>query len=391
MIIAPASRLQHVKEYYFSTKLKEIQTMRDAGQDVINMGIGSPDLMPSKDTIQALYTSAQEPQSHGYQPYQGLDSLREAIATFAKTTFGLSLHPGREILPLMGSKEGITHISLTFLNSGDEVLVPELGYPAYTAVSKMVGAKVRTYPLRTNDWQPDLEAMENEDYSKVKLMWINYPHMPTGTPPDSEVLAKVVEMASDKQFLICHDNPYSLVLNSGSPFSMLTLPNAKEVCIELNSLSKSHNMAGWRVGWVAGKESYLKEILKIKSNIDSGMFKSIQVAAIEALKNPSAWHEGRNREYEERRQIVYSILDTLGCLYKKTQEGMFVWAKIPDSESSSEVFVNSILRSSHVFLTPGFIFGEKGSKYIRASLCNKKPVLNEALERVKHYKKEASV
>jgi aspartate/methionine/tyrosine aminotransferase len=384
MIIPTANRLQHIKEYYFSVKLQEIRRMREAGHDVINMGIGSPDMMPAEETITALHASALQPQNHGYQSYQGTPELRKAIAAFYEHTYGVSLNSENEILPLMGSKEGITHISLTFLNAGDEVLVPELGYPAYTSVSKMVEARVRTYPLRESDWQPDLEAMRREDYSRVKLMWVNYPHMPTGAPAQKAILQQLIRLAQEKQFLLCHDNPYSLVLNSGRPLSIFSLPGAREVCLELNSLSKSHNMAGWRVGWVAGAAEYLKEIIKIKSNVDSGMFRGIQDAAVQALQSPDAWHEARNHEYAERREIVFRLMDKLHCTYDKAQEGMFVWAKIPDAVASSEKFVDSILHESHVFLTPGFIFGPKGERYIRASLCNQNNILEEALSRVNY-------
>lgn len=382
MIIPTAKRLQHIKEYYFSVKLQEIRRMREAGHDVINLGIGSPDMMPSEETISALHESAQQPQNHGYQSYQGTPELRKAIAAFNQHTYGVSLDPEQEVLPLMGSKEGITHISLTFLNPGDEVLVPELGYPAYSAVSRMVEARVRTYPLRESDWQPDLEAMRQEDYSRVKLMWANYPHMPTGTPADTAVLQELIRLASEKQFLLCHDNPYSLVLNSDRPFSIFSLAGAKDVCLELNSLSKSHNMAGWRVGWISGAADYLKEIIKIKSNVDSGMFRGIQDAAVCALQNPASWHDARNQEYAERREVVFRLMDKLQCSYDKAQEGMFVWARIPEHVSSSEKFVDSILQDNHVFLTPGFIFGAKGERYIRASLCNPKNILEEAFNRV---------
>jgi len=385
MIISTARRLQNVKEYYFSTKLQEIRRMREDGLDVINMGIGSPDLAPSEATIDALYQSARQANHHGYQPYQGIAELRQAIADWYSKTYGVSLDPNGEVLPLMGSKEGITHVSFTFLDAGDEVLVPELGYPAYTSVTHMAEAKVRNYPLREADWQPNLEAMRKEDYSRVKLMWLNYPHMPTGTPADAEVLSELIDLAREKQFLICHDNPYSLVLNRKQPLSILSLPGAKEVCIEFNSLSKSHNMAGWRVGWLSGAKSYLSEILKIKSNIDSGMFRGIQDAAIAALQNSEAWHQERNAIYAERRKLVFKLLDMLECSCNKEQEGMFVWAKIPDKESSSEKFIDRILHNCHVFLTPGFIFGQKGDRYIRVSLCNQNNILIESLNRVKNF------
>lgn len=382
MIISTANRLQNVKEYYFSVKLQEIRRMREAGLDVINMGIGSPDMMPSAETIEELYQSALQPNHHGYQPYQGTPELRKAIADWYAQTYGVGLNPEGEVLPLMGSKEGITHVSLTFLNPGDEVLVPELGYPAYTSVSNMVEAKIRHYPLREQDWQPDLEAMRKEDYSKVKLMWLNYPHMPTGTPANAEVLQQLIQLAQEKKFLICHDNPYSLVLNKAKPLSILSLPAAKEVCMEFNSLSKSHNMAGWRVGWICGAKEYLTEVLKVKSNVDSGMFRPIQDAAVRALQNSESWHAARNAEYAQRRKLAFQLLDALGCSYSQEQEGMFVWAKIDEAQESSEKFVDSILQKYHVFLTPGFIFGTKGNRYIRVSLCNQNNILKEAISRV---------
>lgn len=382
MIIPTANRLQNVKEYYFSIKLQEIRRMREAGLDVINMGIGSPDLMPSITTVEALHQSALQPSHHGYQPYQGIPELRKAIAHWYAQQYGVTLDPAGEVLPLMGSKEGITHLSLTFLNPGDEVLVPELGYPAYTSVSNMVEARIRTYPLREEDWQLDLKAMRKEDYSKVKLMWLNYPHMPTGTPAQPEVLQQIIQLAQERKFLVCHDNPYSLVLNRAKPLSILSLPGAKEVCLELNSLSKSHNMAGWRVGWICGASAYLSEVLKIKSNVDSGMFRPIQDAAVQALQNSDAWHEERNQIYAERRALAFQLLDALACTYRKEQEGMFLWAKIPDKIATSEKFVDSILEKYHVFITPGFIFGAKGDRYIRVSLCNQNNILEEAINRV---------
>ncbi|WPP49357.1 pyridoxal phosphate-dependent aminotransferase [Catalinimonas niigatensis] len=382
MIIPTANRLQNVKEYYFSVKLQEIRRMREEGLDVINMGIGSPDLMPSGKTIEALHQSALRPTNHGYQPYQGIPELRKAIAHWYAQMYGVNLDPEGEVLPLMGSKEGITHISLTFLNPGDEVLVPELGYPAYTSVSNMVEAKIRTYPLREEDWQPDLEAMRKEDYSKVKLMWLNYPHMPTGAPAKVEILQEIIQLAQEKKFLICHDNPYSLVLNRAKPLSILSLPGAKEVCLELNSLSKSHNMAGWRVGWLCGAKDYLAEVLKIKSNVDSGMFRPVQDAAVRALQNSDAWHSERNDIYAERRNLTFQLLDALKCTYRQEQEGMFLWAKIPDKIATSEKFVDSILHKYHVFITPGFIFGAKGDRYVRVSLCNQNNILKEVINRV---------
>lgn len=360
--------------------------MEEAGSDVINMGIGSPDLMPSEATIDSLCTSAHKPGNHGYQPYQGLPALRKAIAEWYLDVYHVALDPTREVLPLMGSKEGITHISLAFLNPGDEVLIPELGYPAYRAVSEMVEASVRTYPLlEEQEWQPDLDTMRQQDYSKVKLMWLNYPHMPTGAPPHREVFQNLVNFARDKEILLCHDNPYSLVLNTGKPLSILAVRGAREVAVELNSLSKSHNMAGWRVGWVAGGSAYLETIIRIKSNVDSGMFKPVQEAAVKALQNTPEWHEQRNEVYVERRNIVYQMLDTLGCTYQPQQQGMFVWARIPASVSSVEDWVDALLHECHVFITPGFIFGEKGKNFIRISLCNSKERLKEALKRISSF------
>lgn len=385
MIIPAADRLQHLKEYYFSVKLQEIRRLQDAGHRVINMGIGSPDLMPSEDTIEALVGSARATDSHGYQPYKGLPSLREAIARWYTATYRVSLHPDTEVLPLMGSKEGVTHISLAFLNPDDEVLVPELGYPAYTAVSRMVGAKVRYYPLlEEQGWQPDLAFLQREDLSRVKLLWLNYPHMPTGAAPNPAVWQQLVALAHERSVLLCHDNPYSLVLNPDQPLSLLAVPGAFEVAVELNSLSKSHNMAGWRVGWIAGQKAYLDEVLKIKSNVDSGMFKPIQEAAVQALKNTPAWHEQRNHVYQRRRQMVFRIVEALGCTYDAGQQGLFVWAKVPDAIASAAQWVDELLRQHAVFITPGFIFGEKGARYIRISLCNPEEQLEEALQRLSH-------
>ncbi len=357
--------------------------MEEAGHQVINMGIGSPDLMPSQATIEALCESVQRPGNHGYQPYKGLPALRKAITDWLSRTYGITLNPETEVLPLMGSKEGITHISLAFLNPGDEVLVPELGYPAYTAVTQMVEANVRYYPLlEAHHWQPDLDFLRQQNLDSVKLMWLNYPHMPTGAAPDPAVLQQLIDFAHDRHILLCHDNPYSLVLNPAKPLSLLSLPGAREVALELNSLSKSHNMAGWRVGWVAGQKAYLDEIIKVKSNVDSGMFRPVQDAAIQALNNTEAWHEERNAIYEKRRSIVFDILDTLSCTYDLQQQGLFVWAKAPDTITSVEQWVDEILQQHQVFITPGFIFGQKGARYIRISLCNTAHVLKEVLQRL---------
>ena len=372
MIIPPADRLNIVKEYYFSKKLQEIRDLRAKGMDILNLGIGSPDLPPSEETITALMESARNPSNHGYQHYKGIASLRAAICDYHDKVYNLKLDPETEILPLMGSKEGITHISLAFLNPGDKVLVPELGYPAYSAVTEMVGAEPIKYPLKEENglWIPDWDKMNNTNFTIAKIMWVNYPHMPTGTPPSEELFREIISFASRNQILVCHDNPYSRVLNHGKLISLLTLEDAMDVCIELNSMSKSHNMAGWRIGWISARKDYIETILKIKSNFDSGMFKGIQDAAVKALSNPEQWHQNRNRIYLERKQWAEKILDRLGCTYSKNQEGMFIWARIPENIDNVEQWIDHILYHNLVFITPGFVFGEKGRNYIRISLCS---------------------
>jgi LL-diaminopimelate aminotransferase len=387
MIIRPADRLNSLKEYYFSKKLDEIRQLNNKGYDILNLGIGSPDMMPSENTIEALIQSARNPHNHGYQPYRGIAELRDAIGHWYSTTYRVDLNPSSEILPLMGSKEGITHISLAFLNPEDKVLVPELGYPAYKAVSEMVGAVVETYPLNEGDfWSPDFDYLQKADLSGVKILWINYPHMPTGAPARSDIFDRIVQIARERKFLICHDNPYSLVLNEGLPLSLLYSEGAFEVAIELNSMSKSHNMAGWRVGWIAGKKDYINEIVKIKSNFDSGMFKGIQEAAVTALENTSDWHVHRNEEYRRRRELVYELLRKLGCSWREGQVGMFIWASIPDQVDDLEKWVDHILYDFKVFVTPGFVFGEKGRRYIRISLCSMPSTYKKALTRLKDFK-----
>lgn len=384
MIIQAATRLNELKEYYFSIKLKEVRALQDAGHEVINLGIGSPDLAPSAQTVQALIETAQQPNAHGYQPYKGIAPLRKAMAAWYQRTYGVALEPETEILPLIGSKEGITHISLAFLDPGDEVLIPELGYPTYRSVSEMVGAKVRTYPLKESEgWQPDWEAMEQQNYSRVKLMWVNYPHMPTGAPATAALFEKLVRFARQHKILICHDNPYSLILNEEPPLSILATAGARDLCLELNSMSKSHNMAGWRVGWISGGQEYLDAILKVKSNVDSGMFLGLQQAAIKALDNPEEWHREQNRIYQKRRILAEEIVKALQCSFDPGQTGMFIWAKVPDNLQSIEKLVDHLLYQQHIFLTPGFIFGQKGERYIRLSLCTAEPLLRKALERIK--------
>ncbi|MCU0389943.1 MAG: aminotransferase class I/II-fold pyridoxal phosphate-dependent enzyme [Thermoflexibacter sp.] len=383
MIISTANRLQSLKEYYFSVKLTEIRKMQAEGKPVINLGIGSPDLAPSQATIDELVVAANNPSNHAYQPYKGIATLRKAMADFYSKVYHVSLDAETEILPLIGSKEGITHISLAFLNPDDEVLVPELGYPAYSAVSEMIGAKVRYYPLLEHqNWQPDFKTLYQMDLSKVKLMWLNYPHMPTGAKAEIHTFEKLVAFAKEKKILLCHDNPYSLVLNEEPPISLLAVQGAKEVALELNSMSKTHNMAGWRIGWVSAAKPYIDAILTIKSNVDSGTFLPMQMAATKAFENPIEWHETRNQIYKKRREIVYQLLDTLQCRYTNTQVGMFVWAKIPENLKDAGELVDKMLYEKNIFITPGFIFGEKGSRYVRVSLCTKEETLKEALSRV---------
>lgn len=384
MIIETAQRTRQTSEYYFSVKLAEVRKLVAEGHDVINLGIGNPDMMPSEQTLTALSEAAVKPQAHGYQPYVGTVSFRNAIAEYYQRTYGVKLNPLSEILPLIGSKEGITHISLTFLDPGDEVLVPELGYPAYRAVSQMVGAVVKEYPLREDfGWQPDWEVMAGLVTPRTKIMWLNYPHMPTGAPATKELFEAAVAFAKKHKILLCHDNPYSLVLNKKEPISLLSIDGAKEVAIELNSMSKSHNMAGWRLGWIAADKAYIDAVLTIKSNVDSGMFWGVQEAAVAALGNPQEWHDQRNAVYQGRLEASEAFLSTVGCTWDKKQEGMFLWGKLPDSVESAEKLVNDLLVQKHVFIAPGFIFGPKGQRYIRLSLCMPKERIWEAVERLK--------
>ncbi len=383
MIIETADRLKITKEYYFSTKLQEVRELMARGNDIISIAIGNPDMPPSQATIDELNKQSNIHENHGYQSYRSIPELRQAIRDWTLKTYNVSLDAESEILPLIGSKEGITHISLAFLNPGDEVLVPELGYPAYSAVAEMVGAKAVKYPMLENEnWIPDLQTLQQSDLSKAKIMWINYPNMPTGAPANKKAFESMISFAKKNSILICHDNPYSLVLNEGAPLSLLSVPGAKEVALELNSMSKSHNMAGWRIGWVAGDKSYIDAIVKIKSNVDSGMFKPMQLAAAAALQNPESWHIARNDEYRERRELAYQILDRLSCTYDKRQTGMFLWAKVDDAIGSSEKLADYLLYKKNIFVTPGFIYGEKGEKYIRISLCLKQQLLQKVLQRL---------
>ena len=382
MRVKPADRTAKVQEYYFSQKLAQIDRMRREGADVINLGIGSPDQPPSENTIAAMIAEAKKPASHGYQSYNGIPALRKAFAEWYKKYFHVDLDPENEILLLMGSKEGIMHISMAFVNPGDEVLVPDPGYPTYSSVTNLVGGIVRKYNLvKEKGWFPDIESLEQSDLSKVKLMWVNYPHMPTGTPGSVSLFEKLVAFSQKHGILLCNDNPYSFILNKDY-HSLLEVKGAKETALELNSLSKSHNMAGWRIGMVAGHSEYIKNILKVKSNMDSGMFLAMQMAAVEALNNPASWYDKVNVVYLRRRKIVEEIMDILNCRYDKSQVGLFVWGLIPEEIINCEMYIEEILNKSYVFITPGFIFGENGERYIRISLCANEKRLEEAKERL---------
>lgn len=384
--IIPADRLNTVQEYYFSRKLREVAEMNAAGKNVISLGIGSPDLPPSAATVEALSVSAVKSNTHGYQSHVGIPELRKAFADWYKRIYNVSLDAGKEVQPLIGSKEGILHISLAFLNPGDGVLVPNPGYPTYTSVSKMVGAEIHNYDLdETNNWQPDFEALENMDLSNIKLMWVNYPNMPTGANGSLDLFEKLVAFGKKHGIVIAHDNPYSLILNE-KPLSILQIEGAKDICIELNSMSKSHNMPGWRMGMVASNPQFVEWILKVLSNIESGIFRPMQEATIVALSNSDEWHRKNNIElYAARRRYAGAIMDELGCVYDKNQVGMFLWGKIPAQYESSEVLADKVLYNANVFLTPGFIFGSRGERYIRISLCCSEPMLEEALKRIKTY------
>ncbi len=382
--IVPADRLNTINEYYFSIKLKEVAEMNAQGKNVISLGIGSPDLPPSQQTIDELGRVANESNAHGYQSHIGIPELRKAFAGWYKKIYNVSLDPAKEIQPLIGSKEGILHISMAFINPGDGVLVPNPGYPTYTSVSRLVGADIHTYDLDENNrWQPDFEALEKMDLSNIKLMWVNYPNMPTGANGSLELFEKLVAFGKKHGIIIAHDNPYSLILNE-KPLSILEIEGAKDICIELNSMSKSHNMPGWRIGMVASNPQFIQWILKVLSNIESGIFKPMQMATVAALNNTEEWHRKNNIEiYANRRQYAKAIMDILGCSYDDNQVGMFFWGRIPDKYKSSEELADKILYEANVFLTPGFIFGSKGERYIRISLCCNEDMLKEALERIK--------
>lgn len=382
MIIQAANRLGDVKEYYFSVKLREIARMNAEGKEVLNLGIGSPDLPPSQAAIDELVQQSKHRTNHAYQSYKGIPELRKAFAQWYAEWFEVSLDPDAEILPLIGSKEGIMHISMSFLQEGDEVLVPNPGYPAYRAVTNLTGATIREYELEEhNGWLPELDKLEKQDLSKVKIMWVNYPNMPTGAEANMDFFQSLIDFAKRNQILICNDNPYAFILND-EPKSILSIPGAKEVAIELNSLSKAHNMAGWRVGMMAGKKEYLDTILRFKSNMDSGMFRPIQLAAVKALQNPPDWYQALNSVYRERRERVFRMLDLLNCEYDTNQVGMFVWARIPEQYQNGFELSDEVLYNAHVFITPGGIFGSAGEQYIRISLCSDGVLYEEAIRRI---------
>ena len=375
-------RLEGIGEYYFSSKLREIDELNKAGKQIINLGIGSPDLPPHPDVIQVLQNESSKDHVHAYQSYKGSPILREAIAEWYQKYYAVSIAPATEVLPLLGSKEGIMHICMTYLNEGDQVLIPNPGYPTYTSAVQLAGGTPLYYDLTAdNHWAPDFENLEKSDLSKVKLMWVNYPHMPTGQMPSKLLFEKIIAFAKKHQILICHDNPYSFILNE-TPMSLLSIEGSKEVVIELNSLSKSQNMAGWRVGMLIAAEERINEILRFKSNMDSGMFLPVQLAAAKALSLDQTWYESINKVYQARREKVFELLDVLNCVYSKEQVGMFVWAKIPSQYKDGYTLSDKVLYDANVFITPGGIFGSAGNGYIRVSLCGSMEKFSEAIKRI---------
>ena len=382
--IAPAERISHVEEYYFSKKLKQIAQMnQDGGRPVISLGIGGPDFKPSPETIMALVEDVMKPDAHSYQSYVGLPELRKAWSAFYKRWYDVEVDDKTEMLPLIGSKEGIMHVSMAFLNPGDKVLVPDPGYPTYTSVSKLVGAEIIKYDLTyENNWEPDFDALERTPgIDDVKLMWVNYPHMPTGHCASHELLRKIVDFGKRHNIVIINDNPYSFILND-EPMSILQVPGAKDVCLEFNSMSKSHSMAGWRQGIVCGKKEFIEWIVRVKSNVDSGMFRPMMKAAIAALNNPEDYYKRQNEAYQVRRIAAEQIMSHLGCEFDPDQRGLFLWGRIPDSAPDCESVTEPILQKARVFITPGFIFGRNGERFIRISLCAPFEKMQEALLRI---------
>ena len=377
-----ANRLNSVQEYYFSRKLREVRQRIGSGQDVINMGIGSPDLPPPAAALSALTESLSQPTAHKYQSYQGTPALRQTIATYYQDAFGVALNPENEVLPLMGSKEGIMHISMAFLNQGDGVLIPNPGYPTYASVTELVGARAVPYTLSAaTNWLPNLEALAKQDLTGVKLIWVNYPHMPTGAKADAAFLAELVAFAKSHDLLIINDNPYANILND-APMSLLQVPSAKDVALELQSLSKAYNMAGWRVGMVCGSAAHIQDILKVKSNMDSGMFFGLQQGAMAALAQGSAWFSELNATYRSRRELIWQLAEALGTTFERNTAGMFVWAKLPEGALDSEAYIDALLEEHHIFIAPGTIFGTAGAGYVRFSLCVSEERIVEALKRI---------
>ncbi|MBQ4344484.1 MAG: aminotransferase class I/II-fold pyridoxal phosphate-dependent enzyme [Muribaculaceae bacterium] len=380
--ITPAQRVSEIQEYYFSKKLREVAQLNAQGADIISLGIGGPDRQPGQDVIDTLCAEANVASNHSYQPYVGIPQLRQAFAQWYKQWYGVELNADKEIQPLIGSKEGILHVSLAFLNPGDGVLVPNPGYPTYTSVSRLAQAEIFTYDLtEENGWYPDFDALERLPLDRIKLMWINYPHMPTGTPATLELFQKIIDFGRRHNIVIAHDNPYSFILND-NPMSLLQIEGARDIAIEMNSLSKSHNMAGWRVGMLASNPTFINWILKVKSNIDSGQFKPLMLAAVKALNADAEWYQTLNEVYRSRRAVAEKIMLALGCTFDPSQRGLFLWGRIPDDVPSSEALADNILYNARVFITPGFIFGSNGNRYVRISLCATEENMRRALDRI---------
>jgi len=386
MIISPANRVSVVQEYYFSRNNRRLDAMRKSGVEVINLGIGSPDLPPAPEVIEILAREAQNPNAHGYMPYVGVPALREGYAEWYKRWYGVEFNPADEVLPLIGSKEGIMHIMMAFINEGDGVLVPDPGYPTYSSVAQLVGARTIKYKLYEElDWQPNFDELEQMDLSGIKMMWINYPNMPTGASATIELYKRIVDFGRRHNILIVNDNPYSFILHE-KPISLMAVEGAKDVAIELNSMSKAHNMAGWRFGVAVSNAEVISTILRVKSNMDSGVFKPMQLAAVEALKLGQEWFDEVNAEYRRRQVVAFEIMDALGCKYNKKQGGLFVWARIPDEWDSAEALSDKVLNETGVFITPGFIFGSQGERFLRISLCAKVEIFEKALSKIKAMK-----
>ncbi len=380
--IVPAKRVSEIQEYYFSRRLREVAQLNAQGADIISLGIGGPDRPPHSSVISTLADEAAKPGNHSYQPYVGIPQLRQAMADWYNRWYGVTLNPDTEIQPLIGSKEGILHVSLAFLNPGDGVLVPNPGYPTYTSVSRLAQAEIFNYDLtEEGGWMPDFDALERLPLDRIKLMWINYPHMPTGTPASLELFEKIVAFGKKHNIVIAHDNPYSFILNE-KPLSLLQVDGARDIAIEMNSMSKSHNMAGWRVGMLASNPTFINWILKVKSNIDSGQFKPLMLAAVKGLEADKDWYDEVNATYASRRKVAEEIMSALNCTFDPRQKGLFLWGRIPDNEASSESLADRVLYEGRVFITPGFIFGNNGDRYIRISLCATEENMRKALDRI---------